>query len=150
MTLVTATNYAAVIRPLQLLVMVVVGLFFLWVMRVAMLESRPAPSASTGGRRHRGGALALEFIEPAERKGERISADPPVVIGRGADCDVQVADTYISSRHARIAVDNGDLTIEDLGSTNGTYVNQEMVRGRLLLERGDIVQVGGVLLEVVR
>ncbi len=150
MTLLTATNYAAVIRPLQVLVMVVAGLFFLWVMRVAIVESRPADQVSSGSRRRRGSSLSLQFIEPVERKGERIMADPPVVIGRGADCDVQVADTYISSRHARVAIDGGDLTIEDLGSTNGTYVNQEMVRGRLLLERGDIVQVGGVLFEVVR
>ena len=46
--------------------------------------------------------------------------------------------------------DAGDLSIEDLGSTNGTYVNQELVKGRVHLERGDIVQVGGVLFEVVR
>ena len=73
-----------------------------------------------------------------------------VTIGRSADCDLQLADTYLSSRHARVANDSGDLTIEDLGSTNGTYVNQELVKGRVHLERGDIVQVGGVLFEVVR
>ena len=43
-----------------------------------------------------------------------------------------------------------DLSIEDLGSTNGTYVNQELIKGRVHLDRGDIVQVGGVLFEVVR
>jgi pSer/pThr/pTyr-binding forkhead associated (FHA) protein len=59
-------------------------------------------------------------------------------------------DTYLSSRHARVANDDGDLSIEDLGSTNGTYVNQELVKGRVRLERGDVVQVGGVLFEVVR
>ena len=47
-------------------------------------------------------------------------------------------------------MDGSDLSVEDLGSTNGTYVNQELVVGRQQLERGDIVQVGGVLFEVVR
>ena len=57
---------------------------------------------------------------------------------------------HLSTRHARFAQDGGELTLEDLGSTNGTYVNQEPIRGRVQLERGDIVQVGGVLFEVVR
>jgi pSer/pThr/pTyr-binding forkhead associated (FHA) protein len=71
-------------------------------------------------------------------------------IGRSPDCDLRLQDGFLSSRHARVANDDGDLSIEDLGSTNGTYVNQELVKGRVLLERGDIVQVGGVLFEVVR
>jgi pSer/pThr/pTyr-binding forkhead associated (FHA) protein len=49
-----------------------------------------------------------------------------------------------------LANDSGDLSIEDLGSTNGTYVNQELIKGRVHLASGDIVQVGGVLFEVVR
>ena len=73
-----------------------------------------------------------------------------VTIGRSDACDLRVDDTYLSSRHARVANDDGDLSIEDLGSTNGTYVNQELVRGRVHLERGDVVQVGGALFEVVR
>ncbi|HVB71814.1 MAG TPA: FHA domain-containing protein [Acidimicrobiales bacterium] len=150
MTLGASTNYAAVVRPLQVLVMVVAGLFFLRVLRVAAVQSRPVSDGTTESRRRRGGKLALEYIEPLDHAGERVDVDLAVTIGRSADCDLQISDTYLSSRHARLANDNGDLTIEDLGSTNGTYVNQEMVKGRLLLEKGDIVQVGGVLFEVVR
>lgn len=150
MTLGASTNYAAVVRPLQVLVMVVAGLFFLRILRVASVQSRPVDTESAGGRRRRSGRLALEYIEPLDLAGERVEVDLAVTIGRSADCDLQIADTYLSSRHARLANDNGDLTIEDLGSTNGTYVNQELIQGRLLLEKGDIVQVGGVLFEVVR
>ena len=148
--LAASTNYAAIIRPLQILVMVVAGLFFLRVLRVAIVQARPADAATTESRRRTSGTLALEFIEPAERKGERVDVDVAVTIGRGQDCDLQLNDTYLSSRHARVANDAGDLTIEDLGSTNGTYVNQEILVGRVRLERGDIIQVGGVLFEVVR
>lgn len=148
--LAASSNYAAVIRPLQVLVMVVALLFFARVLRVAVVQARPADQGSRRSRRKDSTALALEFIEPDEMAGQRIDVDLAVVIGRGADCDISLSDTYLSTRHARIANDAGDLSIEDLGSTNGTYVNQELLRGRVLLERGDVIQVGGVLLEVVR
>jgi hypothetical protein len=144
-----STNYAAVIRPLQVLVMAVAILFFLRVMRVLAVQSRPVDYEKTP-RRRRSRTLGLEFIEPSDRSGERIEIETGVTIGRSPDCDLSLQDTYLSTRHARIANDEGDLSIEDLGSTNGTYVNQELVKGRVRLERGDVVQVGGVLFEVVR
>ena len=144
----TTSNYAAVVRPLQILVMVIAVLFFFRVLRVAAVQAR-APDQVTSKRRRVKG-LGLEFIEPIERSGERIDVDEGVTIGRSEDCDLRLYDTYLSSRHARLANDSGDLSIEDLGSTNGTYVNQELIKGRVHLERGDIVQVGGVLFEVVR
>ncbi len=149
MSLVAASaNYAAVVRPLQVLVMVIAILFFFRVLRVASVQARSPEQVATG--RRRGSALGLEYIEPLDRSGERVTVDIAVTIGRSPDCDVNLEDTYLSSRHARVANDNGDLSIEDLGSTNGTYVNQELIEGRVHLDRGDIVQVGGVLFEVVR
>ena len=147
--LAASTNYAAVIRPLQVLVMVVAVLFFARVLRVASVESRPV-DAGRRERRRKSRRLGLEFIEPLDRAGEHVDVDAPMVIGRGGDCDLSIVDTYLSTRHARVSFDDGELTIEDLGSTNGTYVNQELVSGRMFLERGDIVQVGGVLFEVTR
>jgi len=149
--LAASSTYAAIVRPLQVLVMVVAVLFFARVLRVASVQSKPVDDAGPSRRSRRSrGALALEFIEPLERSGERVEVDVAVTIGRAPDCDLSIADTYLSSRHARVANDSGDLTIEDLGSTNGTYVNQELTAGRVHLERGDIVQVGGILFEVVR
>ncbi len=145
-----SSTYAAVVRPLQVLVMVVAVLFFARVLRVASVQASPVDEVAKGRRRRTGGSLAFEFIEPLDRTGERIDVDRSLIIGRSPDCDLSIADTYLSSRHARVANDSGDLSIEDLGSTNGTYVNQELVNGRVHLERGDIVQVGGILFEVVR
>jgi FHA domain len=147
--LAATTNYAAVVRPLQLLVMVVSLIFFARVLRVAVVESRPVEGTRRERRRKRS-TLGLEFIEPEEMANQRVEVSPAVVIGRSVECDLSIADTYLSSRHARFAVDDGDLTVEDLGSTNGTYVNQTLIVGRVHLEKGDIVQVGGVLFEVVR
>jgi pSer/pThr/pTyr-binding forkhead associated (FHA) protein len=147
--LAASTNYAAIVRPLQVLVMVIAILFFFRVLRVAHVQARPPEQAETKGRR-RGSTLGLEYIEPFDRAGERVSVDIAVTIGRGGDCDINLQDTYLSGRHARVANDNGDLSIEDLGSRNGTYVNEELIKGRVHLGRGDIIQVGGVLFEVVR
>ena len=148
--LAASSTYAAVVRPLQVLVMVVAVLFLSRVLRVASVQASPVDEVAKGRRRRSSGSLALEFIEPLDRTGERIGVDRSLIIGRNPDCDLSIADTYLSSRHARVANDSGDLSIEDLGSTNGTYVNQELVDGRVHLERGDIVQVGGILFEVVR
>ena len=148
--LAASSTYAAVVRPLQVLVMVIAVLFFARVLRVASVQASPVEEVPRGRRRRTIGSLSLEFIEPLDRTGERIDVDRAVVIGRSPDCDLSITDTYLSSRHARVANDSGDLSIEDLGSTNGTYVNQELVDGRVHLERGDIVQVGGILFEVVR
>ena len=146
--LAATTNYAAVVRPLQMLVMIIAILFFARVLRVAVVESRPVEGSKKERRRR--AKLALEFIEPADWAKERVVVEPALVIGRSGECDLSIADTYLSSRHARFANDDGDLTVEDLGSTNGTYVNQNLVKGRVHLEKGDVVQVGGVLFEVVR
>ena len=148
--LAASSSYAAVVRPLQILVMVIAVLFFARVLRVAAVEARPIEDVGTPRRRRREHRLGLEYLEPHEYAGERVDVGPALVIGRNPECDLSLHDTYLSSRHARVANDNGDLSIEDLGSTNGTYVNQELVQGRVHLERGDIVQVGGVLFEVVR
>lgn len=129
--------------------MAIAVLFFARVLRVASVESRPIDEAGAG-RRRKSTNLALEFIEPFERESERLDIETAIVIGRSPECDIRLDDNFLSSRHARVANDGGDLSIEDLGSTNGTYVNQELVKGRVHLERGDIVQVGGVLFEVVR
>jgi hypothetical protein len=146
---VASTNYAAIVRPLQILVMAVAVVFFARVLRVAQVEARPV-DYEPASKRRRSINLALEFIEPLDRSKERIEVEGALTIGRSTECDVRLDDNYLSSRHARVANDSGDLSIEDLGSTNGTYVNQELVKGRVHLERGDIVQVGGVLFEVVR
>jgi predicted component of type VI protein secretion system len=145
--LVATTNYAAIIRPLQVLAMVIVILFFARVLRVSSLQAQPSDKEKSHRRSHQ---LALEFIEPVDRAGERVEIESAVTLGRSPECDLSLQDTYLSSRHARFSNEDGELTIEDLGSTNGTYVNQEIVEGRYALERGDIVQLGGVLFEVVR
>jgi predicted component of type VI protein secretion system len=70
-----------------------------------------------------------------------------VTIGR-ENCDIVLADTEVSRRHARIVAHAGGLAIEDLGSTNGTYVNAVKLAGPAPLAAGDVVTMGDSELRV--
>ena len=73
-----------------------------------------------------------------------------MTIGRAAHCDVVVNDTYVSNVHARISVSNGSYMIEDLGSTNGTYLNRAKVTVPTAVAPGDEIKIGKVALELRR
>ena len=66
----------------------------------------------------------------------------PVTIGRQAQCNVQVQGTLVSRRHARIVWTGKAYVVEDLGSTNGTFVNGERIVGPRVLRSGDRLQLG--------
>jgi hypothetical protein len=66
----------------------------------------------------------------------------PVTIGRHDQCDFQVENTWVSRRHARIAWSGTGYVVEDLGSTNGTFVNGERISGPRVLRSGDLLQLG--------
>jgi len=66
----------------------------------------------------------------------------PVTMGRHDQCDLRVEDTWVSRRHARIAWNGTEYVVEDLGSTNGTFVNGERISGPRALRSGDLLQLG--------
>ncbi len=65
-----------------------------------------------------------------------------VVLGRGDAAEIRLGDPFASSRHARVYEQGKILVIEDLGSTNGTYLNEELLDGPLPLHPGDRVRIG--------
>jgi DNA-binding winged helix-turn-helix (wHTH) protein len=73
-------------------------------------------------------------------------AEGPNIVGRDRDCEVCIDSGTISRRHARIVVTNGQATIEDLGSKNGTAVDGRRVKAPVILEEGAQVQVGSVVM----
>jgi hypothetical protein len=80
---------------------------------------------------------------PVFPSGTVILLDNDVVFGRAADSDVPLtSDATVSGRHARVFRRNGVPYLEDLGSTNGTYVNGQPLAAERLLRPGDIVAVG--------
>ena len=81
--------------------------------------------------------------------GRRIVLDGELLIGRTVDGEGRVDDEEVSRRHARVSADaSGGLTVEDLGSANGTWVNEERVTGAQGLSQGDRVRIGNTTLLV--
>ncbi len=78
-----------------------------------------------------------------------ILGDGTTSAGRAEDADIFLGDVTVSRHHARFIVDGGGLTVEDLGSTNGTYVNLAR-RDRAPLQHGDEVMIGKFHLIVTR
>ncbi|HEX2381663.1 MAG TPA: FHA domain-containing protein [Acidimicrobiales bacterium] len=105
----------------------------------------PAPPR---GRRSRGAATELVAVEPAASAGRRYPLGDEITVGRAAGCQVTVDDTYVSQLHARVFTRDGQLLVEDLGSTNGTYLNRAKVAGPMVMQKGDRLQVGNTVLEV--
>jgi hypothetical protein len=85
---------------------------------------------------------------PAELRGVRVPLDTAVVVGRSAEADITIADTFVSSRHARITPGAGGPVLEDLKSTNGTLLDGKPVTRPSTLKKGDRVTLGDVVLKV--
>jgi hypothetical protein len=93
--------------------------------------------------------LALRFISGKYQGGEYpLGLQPEIVVGRSSDLDMVLVEDMVSRRHARIACSETQIIIEDLGSTNGTFVNGEKI-SRSTLKEGDRVLIGTSILKVV-
>jgi hypothetical protein len=84
--------------------------------------------------------LVAESV-PGLARGSRYDVSEGAVLGRGDD-EIQLEDPFASSRHARLIRQGAMLVIEDLGSTNGTYLNDELLRGPRPLHAGDRIRIG--------
>jgi len=80
--------------------------------------------------------------------GRQVPLEGALTIGRDPGTDLPLNDSGVSRNHARISADSEGASIEDLGSSNGTYVNGERVEAARRLTDGDEIQMGGALLRV--
>jgi hypothetical protein len=93
--------------------------------------------------------LALRFISGKYQGGEfPLEEDREIIVGRSSDLDMVLVEEMVSRRHARIQLTNGHISIDDLNSTNGTFVNGERVT-HAELQEGDRVLIGSNILKVV-
>lgn len=156
---------------LKFLLMALVYLFFFRVLRAVWAEvhlsTRPtaappvAPLPQSRSAVHNRGSgptgkgmARLKVLEPPERRGQSFDLAEELTVGRAPGCQVRIEDTFASQLHARIYRREGQLYIEDLGSTNGTYLNRkgtknrEKVAGASALRSGDKVVIGRTVMEV--
>jgi pSer/pThr/pTyr-binding forkhead associated (FHA) protein len=112
----------------------------------ANMVPRPAQPGPTDKNDPR---YALRFISGKYQGGEYpLSEGQEIIIGRSSELDMVLVEEMVSRKHARIALTAGTISIEDLGSTNGTFVNGEKVQQGTLRE-GDRVLIGTNILKVV-
>jgi pSer/pThr/pTyr-binding forkhead associated (FHA) protein len=104
----------------------------------APMAQRPAPGAPTH-----------LLVTEGGLKGTRIGlTGAPVLIGRANDSTLVLEDDYASTRHARISLQDGMWVVEDLGSTNGTYLGQRKLDGPVPMEIGVPLRIGKTALEL--
>lgn len=91
--------------------------------------------------------LLLEIVE-GEGRGKKVSLDGTLEVGREEGIALALADGEVSRHHARIEPHGGGAVVHDLGSTNGSYVNDQPVAGSQCLRLGDRVRMGLTVLEL--
>jgi hypothetical protein len=132
------------ILALRLLLVALLYLFLFVVLRMAYAATRQSASHS-----HR---LSLRVVEAGAsdlQAGEILNLATGTTMGRGGRADLVLGDTAVSAEHARVDRVGRGWTVTDLGSTNGTRVNDTVVKGRASLAAGDVLALGTVRLEVV-
>lgn len=110
----------------------------------------PSGRKGKGGKtpRRRGSPTHLIVVD-GENKGARAElSDAPLLIGRGSDAAIRLDDDYVSTRHARVAASGEEWFVEDLGSTNGTYVGSARITQPTTIGVGTPVRIGKTTLEL--
>ena len=93
--------------------------------------------------------LALRFISGKYQGGEfPLPEEGEIVVGRSSELEMVLVEDMVSRRHAKISVEGGDIFLEDLGSTNGSFVNGEKIT-RTKLAEGDRILIGTSIIKVV-
>jgi pSer/pThr/pTyr-binding forkhead associated (FHA) protein len=149
---------------LKLCLLALLYLFFFRVLRAVWAEIKtPAPAGTaaaarppTSARQARKEAKQqakravpqLVVVEPADQRGRAYPLGNETTLGRAAGCQITVDDNFVSQLHARVFARDGRFLVEDLGSTNGTYLNRQKVGGPMVLSPGDRLQVGNTVLEL--
>jgi hypothetical protein len=109
--------------------------------------ARPAPRPAKPPKRRKSPRKLV--VTAGSLVGTTVSlGDAPVTIGRAQDSTVVLDDDYASSRHARVFPRDGQWLVEDLGSTNGTYLDREKVTGPTPVPMGVPIRIGKTVLEL--
>ena len=110
----------------------------------AKRTSRPAKPGKA-----RRGAPTHVLVVDGDNLGVRADLSvAPILIGRGSDAAIRLDDDYVSTRHARIAASGDQWFVEDLGSTNGTYIGTVRITQPTTITLGTQIRIGKTILEL--
>lgn len=94
-------------------------------------------------------AAALVVIHGEDLGRKYDLGDGDLVVGRSSKCDVEVDQDSVSRNHARVLHDGSRVMVKDLGSTNGTFVNDEQIDGEHRLRNGDLIKIGRTIFKFI-
>ncbi len=117
--------------------------------RAGRVASVPPRAAAVPGKKRKQRGPRTLVVTAGPLTGTKITlSDQPILIGRADDSTLVLTDDFASSRHARLTNRGGQWYVEDLGSTNGTYLDQQRVQGPLLVSPGQPIRIGQTALEL--
>jgi pSer/pThr/pTyr-binding forkhead associated (FHA) protein len=108
-------------------------------------STAPAPAPSSKGKKK---TFRKAAVIEGDKKGKTLDLGDELIVGRADKCHLVLDDTYVSQMHARIFARDGGFLVEDLGSTNGTYLNRRRITSPTELQRGDQLKIGKTVLEM--
>lgn len=133
---------------LTILRLIFLALVYLFIWQVARAISRHLGFGQNSGRSSRRSIKQVAVVRSDTQAGMSFAVNEATVVGRSDQADVIIDDPYASEFHFRLVLSDGSLTVSDLGSTNGTYVNGKRITTPTSLRRGDALQVGKTVMEV--
>ncbi|MDH7576492.1 MAG: FtsW/RodA/SpoVE family cell cycle protein [Bacillota bacterium] len=122
-------------------ILILLSIFFFWVISLMIKEIRGEQFASDPETALK--VLLSQCLSVAPGIKWRLKNE--AIIGRAPDCDITLPDHYVSSHHARIYLSAGEYFVEDLGSTNGTFLNNKPLLAAARITPGDQLEIGRVI-----
>lgn len=114
-------------------------------------KAAAAPKPAKGGKKQRtprGAPTKLQVVS-GPNSGQSVPlGEGPVLLGRGTDAAIRLDDDYVSTRHARFATNGEQWFVEDLGSTNGTYLGSQRITSPTPVGLGLQVRLGKTIVEL--
>ena len=101
-----------------------------------------------GRKKPRGNPTTLQVLSGANQGQSVPLGEGPILLGRGTDAAIRLDDDYVSTRHARFATNGEQWFVEDLGSTNGTYIGSQRVTTPVPVGLGIQVRIGKTVVEL--
>ncbi|MGH2757490.1 MAG: FHA domain-containing protein FhaB/FipA [Actinomycetota bacterium] len=136
--------------------LIVLYIFVARAVRAVVVELRPVEDRSRPAARRQPARKTKKIpkkavvVEGTTSSGKAFDLGQELLLGRGDKCHVVIDDSYVSTVHARIFSKGENYLIEDLGSTNGTYLNRRRITSPTEVQRGDQVKIGKTVLEMRR
>lgn len=134
-------------------------LLFIWRSMRWAVRGLTVETASRSRRARKGGAAAEPAMPPGPAavvihaegvKPRTVAVSGNMVVGRTTECELALDDTFVSQQHARLFAKDGSWYVEDLGSTNGTFVNDQRLGAPAMVQPGDRIRTGTTIMELRR